>query len=161
MLDSFPNAWFGGKLKIAPCFHLNSRDSYLTGKVDNMRQMFRDQVMLASPSEVEAQLAAHVCLRFAAAKELILSEYERRFHKTHPYASDEEAWRAKFKKPEPKDNEALTHKKPADGPKSSINTLSLDKSWMVTQLVSKYLQDEFFAQNKKEDQPQASTPKTD
>lgn len=143
MLDSFPNSWFGGKLKIAPCFHLNSRDSYLTGKVENMRLMFRDQVMIGPQVEVAALLKADVCTRFASVKDAIIAEHQRRFSRAHPFATDKEAWKADFKKPMPKDNGGL--KRPVDGPKSTVNTLSLDKSWMVSQLVSQYLQGEFYS----------------
>lgn len=40
ILDVFPNHWFGGKLKIAPCFHLDSRDKYLEGDLEKMKQFY-------------------------------------------------------------------------------------------------------------------------
>jgi len=41
ILKSFPNYWFGGKLKIAPCFHLDSRDLYLSGDLQKMKCFYK------------------------------------------------------------------------------------------------------------------------
>lgn len=144
MLDAFPNSWFGGKLKIPPCFHLTSRDAYLSGKVDAMRLLFQKQVLLDDDAELAAQLNAGVCTRLPFARSYILEQYGKLFKAEHPFMSNFEDWKTAFRRPVPTDNTSLAGRSPLDGPPSTLNTLSLDKSWLVTQLVSKYLHSEFY-----------------
>lgn len=71
LLGSFPSSWFGGKLPIAPCFHLDARDALdrpkvngsdsglATGcsenKLDAGRELYRREVMLG-PEEYSEQV---------------------------------------------------------------------------------------------------------
>ncbi|CAM9197012.1 unnamed protein product [Hapterophycus canaliculatus] len=79
LLGTFPSSWFGGKLPIAPCFHLDARDAVLEGRGgpavtaggnadgagseraegDGVRALYRKEVMLCPEEhseEMQAQL---------------------------------------------------------------------------------------------------------
>lgn len=79
LLGSFPSSWFGGKLPIAPCFHLDARDTVRRGRGDataatgsnedgvgseradgdGVRALYRKEVMLCPKEhseEMQAQL---------------------------------------------------------------------------------------------------------
>lgn len=66
MLGSFPSSWFGGKLPIAPCFHLDARnamgdtashDRLARGDAegDGSRELYRKEVMLC-PDEFSEEM---------------------------------------------------------------------------------------------------------
>lgn len=71
LLGSFPSSWFGGKLPIAPCFHLDARNAMREGAAsphdgigevgedDGSRELYRKEVMLCPDEhaeEIRAQL---------------------------------------------------------------------------------------------------------
>lgn len=55
LLGRFPSSWFGGKLTIAPCFHLDARDAMvdLNGTLDNGRELYKKEVMLCPDEHAE------------------------------------------------------------------------------------------------------------
>ncbi|CAM9367447.1 unnamed protein product [Scytosiphon promiscuus] len=79
LLGRFPSSWFGGKLPIAPCFHLDARDTVLRGRGDvaaaaaenratsgserpegyEVRTLYRQEVMLC-PEEHSEEMRAQL-----------------------------------------------------------------------------------------------------
>lgn len=73
LLGQFPSSWFGGKLPIAPCFHLDARNAMQEGdantrghgagengvKDDRSRELYHSQVMLC-PDEYAQEIRAQV-----------------------------------------------------------------------------------------------------
>uniref|UniRef100_A0A7S2SWB6 Glycosyltransferase family 92 protein n=1 Tax=Rhizochromulina marina TaxID=1034831 RepID=A0A7S2SWB6_9STRA len=68
ILGEFPDAWFGGKLPIAPSFHLDARDALAQGG-DVLRALYSSQVMLGPQeedepaAELDRQINSGVCFR--------------------------------------------------------------------------------------------------
>lgn len=71
LLGNFPSSWFGGKLPIAPCFHLDARNAFHEGiafveqgagadvEGDRSRELYRNEVMLCPEKyaeEIKTQL---------------------------------------------------------------------------------------------------------
>ena len=95
MLGAFEDAWFGGKLPIAPSFHLDARDAFLASKEHRMKQagerlevsklsargnseriemLWRNQVIFRDAAARERQLEEGVLLRFERPQRILLGE---------------------------------------------------------------------------------------
>jgi len=136
-LDIFPNFWFGGQLKIAPCFHLDSRDTYLSGDKEKMQEFYKSQVVLADTKEVQHQIDSGMCLRITQPSTLIINKYPNK----KPSASKTSSIHIATTEPKPA---TITKHEPKDGPPSTVNTLSLEKMWMISSLVGQYLNQDFY-----------------
>lgn len=81
ILGRFPDSWFGGRLPIAPSFHLNARDAVLPtpsslpagDERDPAKEFFEHQILLNDPKEIARQLEAKVCLRITDVQEILES----------------------------------------------------------------------------------------
>ncbi len=60
MLGAFEDAWFGGELPIAPSFHLDARDAWARG---GMEELWNTQVAFGDADVLREQLEAGVLLR--------------------------------------------------------------------------------------------------
>jgi len=86
-----------------------------------MREFYKDNVVLEDEEEIERQVKAGVLLRISRVKEILSSlEY---------VANQPPLFQKKREK----------NRKPQDGAPSTLNTLSLEKQWMISHLVSNYL----------------------
>lgn len=78
MLGNFPSAWFGGKLPIAPSFHLDARDVIhrITGQEDlSIEEFYRSQVLFESsvyPELLEKHMRCGVLFRTTQHAHIIL-----------------------------------------------------------------------------------------
>ncbi|XP_049850845.1 uncharacterized protein LOC126324032 [Schistocerca gregaria] len=132
-LDAFPNAWYGGKLLIPPCFHLDSRDAFLNGDYEAMRRLYVSQVMLDKAEVIEEQLKASVCCRIIGVREGIAEEYQRLWKEVYrPVLVSE------MTGPHSMDRGGKVERS-ADGRESKVNTLSMEKNWIISSLVLKFV----------------------
>jgi len=81
ILDLFPDHWYGGKLKIQPCFHLDSRDVYLEGDVEKMKKFYSSQVVLSNKEEIERQIESNMCIYITKPRDLILNIFPEKMNK--------------------------------------------------------------------------------
>ena len=133
ILDSFPNSWFGGKLQILPCFHLDSRDRFLKGDFEAMCTAYRQEVVLADEEMAKKQIESGVCLRVEGISNLILSEYKRIWSSDfHPIL--EAKVTADIMK---RDSTSLPQD--IDTKVTKDENLPLEKMWVLSSLVSQYL----------------------
>jgi len=146
ILRCFPNYWFGGKLKIPPCFHLDSRDVYLEGNEEKMQTFYKNQIVFDNLKEKEAQLESGMCIRNSFPQK-VLSDGESHSQSTNTSITTN----APGTLIEKKDNNPSAQKQlPQDGPPSILNTLSLEKQWIIGSLVSQYLGNEFYGNDSKD-----------
>jgi len=71
MLGSFEDAWFGGKLPIAPSFHLDARDALLRGDVETV---WNTQVVFRDESVMRSHVKAGVLLRMYKPQEILMRQ---------------------------------------------------------------------------------------
>ena len=64
ILGDFPDAWFGGKLPIAPNFHLDARDTFKSRDEDALRQLYASHVAAPTQDIIEDHIKAQVCRRY-------------------------------------------------------------------------------------------------
>lgn len=133
ILDSFPNSWFGGKLQILPCFHLDSRDRFLKGDFEAMCESYRREVVLRDDQMAEKQIESGVCLRVLGIGDSILAEHIR-------------VWSTQFHPILEAVVSADIMKRDSDSLPQDIATkvtkdenLPLEKMWVLSSLVSQYL----------------------
>lgn len=72
MLGQFSNAWYDGKVPIAPSFHLDSRD-LIRGSDDlNIQKFYQQQVMLnMAPPELDKMISSGVCIRIEKPSQIL------------------------------------------------------------------------------------------
>ena len=105
-----------------------------------MRQHYRKQVLLTDQSEIKRQLEAGTCMRLTRPSEIIKEELQKLYNTDlPPWATpdanlDDNATLLDDESPQP-----VAPRKANDGPPSVVNTLSLDTSWIISNLVAKYL----------------------
>ena len=71
MLGSFEDAWFGGKLPIAPSFHLDARDALLRGDVETV---WNTQVVFREETVMRSHVKAGVLLRMYKPQEILMGQ---------------------------------------------------------------------------------------
>ena len=133
ILDSFPNSWFGGKLQILPCFHLDSRDRFLKGDFESMCASYMNEVVLSEEGMAEKQIESGVCLRIDGIGKSILNEHERVWSiPFHPilqaYVTADIMKRESNSMPADIDTQV-----------TKDENLPLEKMWLLSSLVSQYL----------------------
>jgi len=137
ILDVFPNFWFGGQLKIQPCFHLDSRDIYLSGNKEKMKEFYKSQVVLADGNELQRQIDSGMCLRITQPATILVNKY--------PNKKPTESKKSSPSSPIATEPTIQTKHKPKDGPASTVNTLSLEKMWVISSLVGQYLNQDYYS----------------
>ena len=76
MLGRFPDAWYEGKVPIAPSFHLEARDIVLDKNNNAVLKLYLDQVMLSSSSGMKNKmLESGVCERITGHADILKSLY--------------------------------------------------------------------------------------
>jgi len=127
------------------CFHLDSRDIYLKGDIEKMKEFYRSQVVLTDPKEAQYQVDSGVCLRITEPSTIILNKYP---HKTTTQNVNPSVFHCT-------PNTTTTQESPKneikDGPPSTLNTLSLEKMWLISSLVGQYLNEDFYSGSLKND----------
>jgi len=73
ILGSFSNTWLG-KVKLPESFHSDAREALREGK-EKLSAMFRAEVLLSDPEEVQRQLACGTCMRIESHAKLLDSSY--------------------------------------------------------------------------------------
>jgi len=142
LLASFPDSWFGGKLKIHPCFHLESRDVVQRGNTKEMFNFYRSQVVLKDVQEIEKQLKSDLCLRLEEPS-FILSQ--AKLKKQFQTTIDEElieiinSQSENAKLDENEHNTQINNNTDNDRSDEIKENLSLDKMWIISSLVNQYL----------------------
>jgi len=126
ILDLFPNHWFGGRIKIDPCFHRDSRDIYLSGDLEEMKKFYRSQIVLDNKNEIEEQITSGLCTRILEPSTIIKKNYPEKI----PTTSQQQ-----LKESQDLQIPISLPKKPTN----QNNTLPLEKMWMISSLVSQYL----------------------
>ena len=77
ILGAFPDSWFGGRLKIAPSFHLDARDVVQTN--GDLHSFYHAHVSAPSNSDVVKYLNCGVCKRYD-----LLSDFLKLFPRDSP-----------------------------------------------------------------------------
>jgi hypothetical protein len=73
MLGAFQDAWFGGRLPIAPSFHLDARDALLN---NNIESIWNSQVIFQNEEILQEHLDTGVLLRLVKPREVLLGRKE-------------------------------------------------------------------------------------
>lgn len=133
ILDAFPNAWFGGQLQILPCFHLDSRDRFLAGDFEKLREDYLREVVVNDPNVVQHQIEVGVCLRISDISLRICNQYKQLFGTDFQpvsvaIATSEQMKRASTATPKDVQQQVTIDE-----------NLPLEKMWLLSNLVSQYL----------------------
>ena len=132
MLGNFQDAWFGGRLPIAPSFHLDARDAVLRGDVDSI---WNSQVVFKDVEALKEHVEAGVLLRLYRPREILLGRKE-------PIRTEKKVAVPKKKNSgettngETKDNPEKTKK---EKEKEKKNEFTYSKAWMMSQAVQNFL----------------------
>ena len=139
-LDAFPNSWFGGKLVIHPCFHLDSRDRFLSGDFEALKATYRKEVVMDDPAEIERQLECGVCIRVEGLADAIASQYLKLFHtQYHPVTTTIATPTQLTRDVDIMPNDTTTTSTSHTEKETPTNNLPLEKMWVLSSLVSRYL----------------------
>lgn len=149
MLGDFENAWFGGRLPIAPSFHLDARDAVLRKQEANAsaEQLYREQVLFGTDDSE---------LRNVAARHLELGVLFRCSRHTQLIASRASSWdgdlyparRANGRPDGCESQEASSSRgvsSPSQAPSnpaaSAAATAEFNRAWIIAQVAQQYLVD--------------------
>jgi len=136
ILDAFPNTWFGGKLQIHPCFHLDSRDRFLSGDFESLKSSYRKEVVMDDGEEIERQLESGVCMRVEGLGEAICAQHRKLFNSEYFPVSVAVPYPDQLKR----GTDAIpndTHRPATE--KKVGESLPLEKMWVLSSLISQYL----------------------
>ena len=134
ILGSFEDAWFGGRLPIAPSFHLDARDALKNGTVEDMwnsQVVFSDQKILAQHVEAGVLLRIDKPCIALGGKVLTYSKVSTEDCKKESVTTSIEEFTSKTKENSP--GEEKTEKK------KSEDTFTYSKAWMMSQAVQNFL----------------------
>ena len=133
ILDAFPNAWFGGQLQILPCFHLDSRDRFLSGDFNRLRDAYLSEVVVTDPQVVQNQIDAGVCMRISDISEAICRQHLNIWGTAYQPVS------VLIANPDQMKRSSTTAPKDLQQKVTKDENLSLEKMWVLSNLVSQYL----------------------
>lgn len=153
ILGDFESAWFGGRLPIAPSFHLDARDAVLHKREakTSAEQLYRQQVLFpAAAGEVSGIASRHlelgVLFRCSRHTQLIAGrastssgESPRRAHEmsgesdiSHQISNSDDASNS---------HPSSSSHKPSNLPASAGGTAEFDRAWIIAQVAQQYLAD--------------------
>lgn len=134
VLDAFSNSWFGGQLPILPCFHLDSRDRFLSGDFEKMREAYKQEVLVDDAEVVQHQIEVGLCTRVNGISDAIKAQHLALFNE--PYNLTRTVTTT---------SEHMARDSPGVLPADISTTttkdenLPLEKMWVLSSLVSQYI----------------------